>query len=317
MIVPSNSIPLVILGGSDRKAADLPVDSSGRHPLVGFKAVELKINGRPMVERLVESLRSFGCFGPIAIAGPEAVYRAAGVDTQIIDTDGGFGENIRASVEWAQREFPSRPLAFITCDVIPSQEDLKLVMEDYVRSSPTCIWAPMVRAPKDPELLGAFGWKPRYRLRPVGEDAAINALPGHLVIVDPSTLRLRFLYKLFQDAYRTRNQPIMTRRAVMFKRLLFGILAQDVRKLFSGKWPNLTWSIVRGGLRTAARLKEGTLSQRELETAVSSMFIRTEYHDTHSGRTIALPLMDALSLARDIDTHEEAQASGLEETSNH
>jgi hypothetical protein len=317
MNVPSNSIPLVILGGSDRKAAELPMDDSGRHPLIGFKAVDLKIEGRPIVERLVENLRSFGGFGPIAIAGPEAVYRAAGVDTPIIDTDGGFGENIRASVEWAQREFPSSPMAFITCDVIPQRDDLDRVMGDYSRSAPYALWAPLIRAPEDPELLGAFGWKPKYRIHPKRREAAVNILPGHLVIVDPSTMRLKFLYKLMDDAYGTRNQPLMTRKAKMLKRLLFGILAQDFRKLFSGKLPNLTWSIVRSGVRAASRLKEGTITQTELEDAVGSMFVRTDCHDKYPGRMVALPLIEALSLARDIDTHEEAQASGLEETKNY
>jgi hypothetical protein len=70
------TLPLVILGGSDRRAAALPEAAAGKHPLTGYKGVDVRLGGRPLVEVVAERFLASGAFEPVYVAGPEAVYRA-------------------------------------------------------------------------------------------------------------------------------------------------------------------------------------------------------------------------------------------------
>jgi hypothetical protein len=302
--------PIVILGGCDREPATLPERGRGKHALRGYKGVDIRIGGRPMIQTVVERLESSGAFGPVFVAGPEAIYRQHGVSAQLIDTDGTFGQNIRAALEGVGRQHPGQPIAFTTCDILPEVETLEALMARFVAEAPCDLWCPLVRAPEDPSRLGASDWKPEYRVIPRDGAPAVATLPGHLVIADPQALRLNFIYRLFQLAYSTRNRSIGYRSMVMLRGVLAELLYQDLLHVLGLRWPTLTWDVVAWGLPATRRLRQGVITRVELEDALRRMFVTTAHRRRYPGRRVLIPIVDALSIAIDLDTEEEAREKG-------
>lgn len=304
--------PIVILGGSDGRAAELPPDGRDKHPLAGYKGVDVLIQGRPLVDTIIDRLEASACFGPVFIAGPARVYGERRGHATTIDTDGTFAENIEVAVDRLQQLLPGAPIAITTCDILPDESCLRSVMEDYRRSRPCDMWFPVIKAPGDARLLGPSGWKPTYRIVPEAGRPADRILPGHLAVVDPAALRLDFLYRLFQLGYRTRNRPIAARRAVMVRGVLAELLSQDLRDLVRLRAPTLTWNVLGAGLSAARELKSGTITRRRLEDALRRIFVRRRWRRRYPQRRVHAPALDGLSLALDIDTEEEAAALGGE-----
>ena len=145
---------------------------------------------------------------------------------------------------------------------------------------------------------------------PEAGEEAVSVLPGHLTIVDPASLRLAFLYRLFELAYRTRNRPIRYRRSYILRHVLWSLIQQDVLHVLSLRLPTLTWDVVRSGVRDAARLRSGSITREQLEASLRLVFVRRRHRRRYPERRIRTPLMPGLSLARDIDTVEEATAMG-------
>jgi hypothetical protein len=280
------SVPLTILGGSDRKAGVLPASGGALHPLATYKGVAIRIGGRTLVAWLVERLLASKGFGPITIAGPAHVYEPLGLPARLLDTDGSVAQNLRAAIEAHE----SGPLAVISCDVLPSVAELAELRGRYEEARPCALWFPLVRVPKDTGELGAFAWKPEYSVV-LDSGESVHILPGHLGILEPASLRLALLYKLFDAAYRTRNRSLAYRRGVMLRTVLF-----------SPRSPGRTWKIVGSGLRLARELRAGRLRLSELEQLIGRIFL----HEGASG--MHYPIVDMISLAEDIDTEEEARA---------
>ena len=193
-----------------------------------------------------------------------------------------------------------------TCDILPEKDELKALLADFHEGRPCDLWLPLIRVPAGREILGAFAWKPEYRIIPETKVEPQSVLPCHLVITNVAALRLKFLYRLTELAYRTRNRPIATRRSTMLRRVFFGLLIQDLKNLLAFHPPTLTWTVVRNGLRMASRLQEGLLRQEDLEIAVSRIVMRRRFLRRHPERRARLPVLEGLSLAKDIDTEQEA-----------
>lgn len=303
-------IPLLILGGGDRKPAQLPPTGRGKHPLTGCKGVDLRIDGRCIVDILIERLAASGAFEPFYVVGPAEAYRAAGISATLIDSDAGVGRNIKAGIEAVRERHPGQPMAISTCDILPDPSELGPLLTEYFDNAPSDLWFPIIRAPENPAELGASAWKPQYAVIPRGESRPTKVLPGHLTIFDPDALRLEFLYQLMELAYETRNRPILVRRAFILRRLLFTFLRQDLLHLAQLRLPTFSWDVLRYGTVAARKLKDGIITQDELEIALRHMFLRRRHRRRHPERRIQTPVRGALSLARDIDTREEAAAMG-------
>ena len=300
------SIPLVILGGSDRKPGYLPPTGKDKHPLTGCKGVDIRIGDQPLIELLVGRFRQVELFDPIYVAGPAKAY--AGTTTaEIIPTDASFGKNIGVGVETVRRRHAVDQMAIATCDILPEVAELQALLEDYRAHSPCDLWFPLVKAPADPRSLGASSWKPRYAITPPGGQPT-QVLPNHIVIVDPEAMRLEFLYRLMDGAYSTRNRPILYRRSQLLRLVLLGLLWQDLLHLLSLRLPTLTWDVVRHGYVAARKLRDGVITQAELEDAIRHIFTKRRHRRRHPQRAIRMPILEGLSLARDIDTVEEARA---------
>lgn len=303
-------IPGVILAGSDRRPATLPESGRDAHPLVGYKGVRVQIGGRPLIATLVERMRATGEFDPIYVVGPAAAYDCVRDLTRLIDSDGTLAQNARRGCETAWRNHPGSALAFITCDVLPAVEDVRRLVASYRAEAPCDLWFPLIEAPEDRDRLGPSAWKPDYRIVPQPGQPAVRVLPCHLAIADPEALRLRFLYRLIDVAYRTRNRPIHYRRTVMVRGVVAALLYQDLLHLLGGRMPSLTWSVLSTGISVARGLKRGRVTLDELEVAVRRILVNHRHRKRHPQRRVRLPIVDALSLALDIDTEEEARAVG-------
>ncbi len=311
------TLPLIILGGRDRGTTVLPEAGRNKHLLRGYKAIDLEIAGRPLILTLIERLRACGLFDPIFIAGPRAVYEpvvggrpvegrpAEGV--RIIDTDGTFGGNLKASVEAVRAEFPSRPLAVTTCDILPDPEELRRAVDDFEGHRPVDFWMSFIPLSESLDGLGESAWKPKYGVVPEGGDRPVNILPGHLLMVDPSVLRLPLIYRVFEVAYRTRNRPVAPRFLIMVRTFLSTLVWMDVKRIFSFRRPNITWMLISNGLAVTRKLKAGAIDQDELVERVSRLWVRQQHRRRHPERRGRLVILDSLSLAKDIDTEEEAR----------
>lgn len=309
MSLKREPIPLVVLGGSDRRAGELPGGTGRRTALVGYKGTAIRIGGRPLVELLLDEVRACGGLGPLYVAGPAPAYRELrGVE--LIDTDRSFGRNIRAAVEYVTTRHPGSPMAFLTCDVLPGAAALRKMLDDWHGGPPCELFFPIVRAPTRDEQLGASAWKPRYKLVPAPGEPGVSVLPGHLVVARPEALRLQFMYHLLELGYRSRNRSIAYRRTYMMAGTLGILLAQDLRHAVRLRMPNFGWSVLSAGLPAAAKLRAGTLTREELEDALRRVFVTWRWRRDHPDSRLRTPIVDALGLALDIDTVEEAREHG-------
>jgi hypothetical protein len=301
------SLPLIILGGSDRKPGPLPPAGRGHHALAAYKGAEIQVGGRPLVALLCDRLRSAPELDPIVIAGPARVYAGLAPGVEVVDTDGPLAENLRRAVDAQLAAGRRGALAFTTCDVLPDPLELRRLLEDY-ESGPECAaWYPLIRVPADRARLGAFGWKPEYRIAPDAGSPPTPVLPGHLVVVDPAALRLRFLYRLLELAYRTRNRPVRERHRRIAGHFVLGLLLQDLLHLAALRAPDVTWTVLTSGRRMARGLAEGTLTSAELGDLLARIALRARYRRRFPERGVRLPVLDGLSFAEDIDTEEEAR----------
>ena len=303
-IVP---IPLVVLGGGDPRPSTLPEAGADLHPLQGPKGLALKIQGRPIIDILLERLQASGCFEPIFIAGPRALYGSERLGCQVIDTDSTFGENIKAAIETLVVECPGRSIAITTCDILPEVEELHRLMEDYYHHLPLDFWFPAILAPDEEEQLGASSWKPRYRVSPLPGAEPRTLLPGHLLVADPLTIRRPLVYRTFDLAYKSRNRPILYRLGLIVGHILAGLVLQDLKLLLTLRLPTLTYTVITNGVILALHLRSGTITPEEMADRLGRIFIRYRHRRKHPERQGRTPLKHGLSLAKDIDTVEEAK----------
>jgi hypothetical protein len=301
--VEERPIPLAILAGSDLRPGSLPPGSPELHPLAAYKALAIRVAGRPILELLVERLRASAAFDPIAVAGPARVYAGLVRGIRFVDTDADVATNLRAAVDDFLRLRAEGPLAIMACDVLPSARELRALAADFHARAPCAAWFPLVRAPRE---IGAFGWKPRYGIAPERGAEPERVLPGHLVIADPRALRLPLLYRLLGIAYRTRNRPVETRRRAMLRAVLLELVKQDLRNLLRLRVPDLTWKVVTSGLAVARQVRAGSIVRAELEHHITRILVRAAHRRRHPERGVRLPVVDALGIAEDVDTEEEA-----------
>ena len=314
-LAPSDSHPapsIVVLSGSDRTPVKLPDTGRSLHPLSGYKGVDLRIGGVPIVRRVVDRLRVSGRFAEVYVAGPAGVHANIELDAELIDADGSIGHNIKVAVNAVAAKHPGCAVAFIVCDVLPDVDSLRAIMDIYRANMPCDIFYPLVKVPEEKRALGASGWKPTYAVAAEEGAEPQTVLPGHLVIADPDALRLNFVYRLLNLTYRTRNRSLHHRRNVMIRGLIFELLFADLRHLLNLRPPTVTVSVIATGLRVAVGLLNRTISCSEIERRGRKIFVNSRHRRMYPDRKVVVPLVDGLALAMDIDTEEEARYAGAE-----
>ncbi len=302
-----NKIPLIVLGGRDLHLAEI-TDNGRRHkPVQGYKGANLKVGGRPLIQLLIDRMTATGMFSPVLIAGPSRIYGPLVEGAEIIETDGTFGENLSAGVEWVRQELKTDMVAVTTCDILPDPEELAVAMQDLRDHQPFDYWMPQIRVPDDSTLLGASDWKPRYRLIPEGEKKSVAILPGHIIVCNPEAVRLKFVYRFFDILYRTRNRPLTFRRLALMRALLWSLVVEDLKRIASLRYPRIFFPVVYNSLLLASKLKAGVAPIRETEDRIRRVFIKADHRLKFPERRGWVLLSPALSLAKDIDTEEEAR----------
>lgn len=299
-------LPLVILSGSDSEPAQLPESGAGKHPLRGPKGMAIHLGGRPLIDELIDRLREIGAFQPIFVAGPRSSYGDSREGAEVIDTDGSFGENIRAATEAVQKQCPDRPVAFTVCDILPDLNETRALLADYAAHQPLDFWFPMILAP-DREHLGASAWKPQYRVAARPGEPARAILPGHLIIVDPSAMRLGFIFRSFDLAYRTRNRSMAYRFFYIVGHLLLYLLNKDFRQIAKLRVPGVTLTAIYHAAVITLKLGRRTMASEELAERFRMIFVRSAHRRENPDLSGRLPIMDAVSFAKDMDTQEEAE----------
>lgn len=298
-------MPLLLLAGRDRGTTRLPEE--GHQLLKGYKSLDLQVAGRPLIAELADRLRASGAFDPLWIAGPAKLYEGIVEGARLVDTDGAFGDNLQAGVEAVRAAHDDLPLGVMTSDILPDPGELETVIDDYRRHVPCDFWMSEIQIPEDLTALGKSAWKPKYHIRPRGTDTAMATLPGHLVIVDPATIRLHLLYRIFDLAYQTRNRRIDDRRWAIARGALSVLLGEDLGRLFRGRLPLVTFQMLYHGLHLGNQLRKGSVAQEELEDRLRKIWVDDRHRARFRQRRGRVALLDTLSLARDIDTVEEAR----------
>lgn len=303
MEVAHETIPLIILAGRDRRT-ERP-DRAGYHDLGGFKAVETKIDGKPLIRIAVERFRDAGLFGPIVIAGPASVYAPLGLPARIIDTDANFGDNLKAAIETLIAESQPQQIGITTADIVPEPADLERVIADYREHLPLDFWMAMHRV-DDPEQLRSSSYKPRYRFIPRGSSEPVATLPGHLVIANAMGGRRHLIYKVIDLAYASRGKSVAYRRVYIARRAITTLLAADLRRILRGQLPVISISLLWHGTRFAGLLRRGNLEVGHLEDITRLMWATRRHRKQYPARRGRFAILSCRSLARDVDTVEEA-----------
>lgn len=300
----ASRIPLVILAGSDRSSKR--PDRAGNEDLVGFKAVDTKLDGKPLIQVAVERFRAAGLFDPIVIAGPSTIYEPLDLGARLVDTDGSFGQNIAAATEVLVEELGSDQVAITTADIVPESSDLQRAMDDYLGHSPIDWWMAVHRV-EDPEQLQSSAYKPRYRFIPHGETEPVATLPGHLLIANPLAGRRELIYKVFNLAYESRGRSVAFRRIFIMRGAITTLLAEDLRRLTRFQLPKITFTLVWQGLRLATSLRKGDVDIDEIEDILRKMWATGRHRKRYPDRRGRFAVFSCRSLARDVDTVEEAR----------
>ncbi len=307
---PAEKIPLVILAGSAKQGETVADEHS--HRLYGPKGLKIRLAGRPLIDVIIERFRQNGAFGPIFIAGPANRYGESRGAATVIDTDADFGRNIRAALDSVVARLSPGATMFTTCDVIPDPAELERLVADYRAHTPLDFWFPLIRVPDDPSELGASAEKRQYLVVPDGAAEAVKILPSHLVMVDPRALRLTLIFKSFQLAYRSRTRPVFTRFLYITSGVLWFLIRRDVSNLFRLRPPFLTPIVMFNAALMSHRVGTGSITQRQLETHLHQIFGNEPHRRLYRNRTGRVPALEGLSLARDIDTEEEAEEMAVE-----
>ena len=89
------------------------------------------------------------------------------------------------------------------------------------------------------------------------------------------------------------------RRVILNHKILDPVIENTVRAARNLKH--------RVPLRLARKLRAGTITRRELERLASVVVVRSRHRRRHPERGARIALVDALGLAEDVDTVEEAE----------
>lgn len=304
---PTQTIPIIVLAGSDRQAVALPPSGAGKRALSGHKGVDVHVGRRTLIDVVVERLVACRELAPVYVAGPARLYAELGLTATLIDTNGGLAHNVRTALAAVRRDHASGPVAFMTCDVVPELETLSALLSEHRRNAPCDLFFPLIRVPHDPALLGTSAWKPRYRIVPEPGADPVDVLPGHLVVVDPDALRRELVLRLLDLGYATRNRPLGYRSRAFIRRLLGHVLVQDLRLVFTLRAPTLTWTLLVSARSAARELQKGALGREMLERVMRQVFVRAQHRKRYPERRVLMPIVDGLSMALDVDTEEEVE----------
>lgn len=301
----THPIPLFILGGSDTRRGPLHQELSAEEVLSGFKGALPLPTGRCLAAELIDRYRQTGRFRDPILLGPRETYRDL-VDCEIVDVRGPLATTLACLCHEAKSRWPSsQPIAVSACDILPTADEIRHLLETGYDVHPDCkFWWEMVVS--EPEGLGASSWKPKYPIRRNRDQSPESMYPGHLLIFRPDALRLEAWIRILALAYKYRNRPVRQRILPMLFRGLMTLATQDVRNLGRGQIPILTLSIPWQFLRAVLAFQRRTLTISEFEHRIGQVLLHRSFRG--SPDTVVVTLTEIRSFAQDIDSEREYEA---------
>ena len=292
-----------ILAGSDSRPGPVPDALDASMMLRGYKGAIPLPAGHCLLQELILRIRASGLFTDPVVVGPREVYTDL-VDARIVDVTGSLADTLSVLRDELYRNSDlNEPVAFIACDILPSVEELRAIIETgYAAHTDSCLWGQLVRA--EPDAMGASSWKPRYHFQSEDGGEPLTLFPGHLIVARPSALRLRLTNHLLQLAYRHRNLNLRRRPIPMIFKGLGRLIREDFRNLFRGQLPILTWSIPWHCLTAFQKFQKGQLTVSGFSRSVMKVLLHRDRHQTDPP-AVVFSLSDACSFAKDIDTQVE------------
>jgi hypothetical protein len=272
--------------------------------LTGYKGAHRLPWGRCLAGELVERIKESDRFEEPILVGPRRIYDGQ-VDCQIVDAVGNLMTTLQTAFQVIQNRYSfSSPVAFFTCDILPTPDEIRRLLETCYAPYQECpFWWQMVEA--KPEELGTSAWKQPYPIRPDVGQPPKNLYPGHLVVARPSALRIGLANRILELMYRYRNREIHKRHFRIIARGLGTLVTEDLHDVSSLKLPLLTVSLPYYALRDRYRLRHRALTIPDIESAVAMAFLRRESHHAAHNRPVVIAITRILSFAKDIDTKAE------------
>ena len=291
---------IYILAGSDSRPGPVPDALDASMMLRGCKGAISLPAGHCLLQELILRIRASGLFVDPVVVGPQEVYNDL-VDAKIVDVTGSLADTLSVlRDELYQNADLDEPVAFIACDILPSVEEIRsIIQEGYESHSDSCLWGQLVQA--EPESMGASSWKPRYHFQSEDGKEPLTLFPGHLVVARPSALRLRLTNHLLQLAYRHRNLNLRRRPIPMVFKGLGRLIREDVRNLFRGQLPILTLSIPWYCLTAFRKFQSGRLTVSGFSRSVMKVLLHRDRQKSDPPSVVFF-LSKACSFAKDIDT---------------
>ncbi|HUG89484.1 MAG TPA: hypothetical protein VML55_01535 [Planctomycetaceae bacterium] len=306
-------LPILVLAGSDRQPGHVPGGLDRDDLLTGLKGAARLPSGRCLAGELVDRLRSCGRFASPLLFGPRRAYEGH-VECEIVDVDGTLAETLARVREVLRSRFPlSEPAAAISCDILPTADEIRRLMEDGYDPHAGCgLWSQFVEAA--PAEMGASAWKPSYRFLREAEGPLVDVYPGHLAIFRPAALRMRLLIHLLNLAYRQRNLSMGQRAWPMLTGGLGRLLLEDARNIVRLRPTALSVQVPFEVLRAYCRYRRKRLSVPAFADAVSRLFVAREFRRGRGGPSAVISVTRILSFGKDIDTRAELAeaAEGVE-----
>jgi len=173
-----------------------------------------------------------------------------------------------------------------------------------IKERAEAVTVPLVQSEPEGTRIEVIG---RYRVAPLPGEAPRTLLPGHLLVADPAAVRRPLVYRTFDLAYQSRNRPILYRLGLIVGHIFGGLVLQDLKLLFTFRVPTMTYTVIYNGTVMALKLSRGVITPEEMATRLHRIFIRYRHRRQYPNRQGRTPLKHGLSLAKDIDTVEEAE----------
>jgi len=297
-------LPIIIFGGSDAHRDTIPDGFNAEDMLSGVKGAVQLPSGRCIAGELVERIRESGRFKDPILIGPRDAYEGV-LDCEIVDVQGDLLATIAAAQATVEQRYDLlQPVAISACDVLPTGDELRQLLEEAYDPHSTCgLWWQLVAA--EPSELGASGWKPSYRIATVPEEAPLTLYPGHLVIMRPAALRLEVYNRFLTLAYRYRNRGVYERVIRMTLRAMGTMIVADLRILASFHLSGRTFSVPYLAFQGYRKLRAQRLTVDDLETMAAKAIVEPAFQRRVKKGSIVFSVTRIQSFAKDIDTHAE------------
>lgn len=300
----SARLPIIILAGGNDRLETIPRGFAADDVLRGFKGAVRLPSGRCIAGELIQRMRESGRFEDPIVVGPRRVYGDL-VDCEIADTTGDLPATIAEFTSLLTRRYPGRPVAVSACDILPTAEDFRALLdESYFPHAGSGLWWQLIAA--EPEEMGVSGWKPSYRMRLAPGEPLLNLYPGHLVILRSDAVRLDIFNRFLMLAYRFRNRSVYERVIRITLRAVGLWLADDMKRIGSLRWPGRIVAAPYGIFRTYLRYSRERLTVLDLAAELTRQIMeprRTGGFD----HPVAMVVTRIRSFAKDIDTRPELE----------